>query len=337
MSHCTPLWRIVRTCIIVTLAACAVPLPALGACRVEPVPAGTRIDVTRGIAGIPGRQIQTISPGQTGRFEARFQNRTGSDSTMEFVVRDVAGTDSVAQQPIKIVERGAFGAASWISISCKRVVLKHGETAVVDVIARAPQGQDPGSYYAAVVGSLADTGRASASSTSVTSAIGVQVFFDIPGVRSYAGRIVNSTAPRVLVRHWKPHVEAVSAAYRNDGSVTDTVSGQVVITSFTDRRVASLNMDQAMVLRGGIRKFSGQWKNAPWFGRFEPAIELTRSDGSIVRRRLDPIWVIPAWPYWLLFVAAISLPFLWRMWDRRRIERLLEAHEDARWDDDEQE
>ena len=315
--------------------ALAAPLHAAAACRVEPVPSGTTIDVTNGIAGLPGRQIQRIEPGQVLHFSTRFQNRMGSRIVMDFATRDVEGTSDASAQPLELTEEGPFGASRWITTSCSKVALEHGETAVVDVTATAPLGQDPGSYYAAVVGSVSDTGGAARSSASIASAIGVQIFFDVPGPRVLAGRIVNVRSPRLLVHSRAHHAEVIGAAYRNEGSITDAVSGQVVITSFTDRRVASLNMDQAIVLRGGSRQFVGRWKDLPWFGRFEPVIEMTRSDGSVAKRKLEPIWVIPSWPYWLLLIGAIALPFIWRVWDRRRIDRILSEHHDADWFDDE--
>jgi hypothetical protein len=94
-----------------------------------------------------------------------------------------------------------------------------------------------------------------------------------------------------------------------------------------------LPMKPGVVLRGGSREFRALWADTPWIGRFTPRVELTREDGTLVRRTLPSIWVAPSYPYLFGLVGAIVIPLAWRWRDRRRT-RAWAAYSEARSEDD---
>ncbi len=307
---------------------------AAGSCDVQSVPAGTRVNVTGGIAGLPGRLEQPLAPGQRTAITSRFHNRTGRDLAMTFESRDIGSSPTDPDDFIRVMHDAPFGARSWITLGCTDAVLKHGEMAVVDAEVLAPIDAEPGSYYAAVMGIVGDpVGTTDVSGATLSAAIAVQVFINVPGTRVLAGEIFRTSAPRVVLRSRSERYAGIRASYRNTGNVTDVVAGKVQVNSMFGNRVTVLPMKPGVVLRGGSREFRALWADTPWIGRFTPRVELTREDGTIVRKTLPSIWVAPSYPYLFALVGAIAIPLAWRWRDRRRT-RAWAAHSEAQSEDD---
>lgn len=303
----------------------AAPSVATATCSVE----STNSDVTNGIAGMPGRQDQAIRPGKQLRFEVRFQNRLGRTIDMKFATKDIGSSRTDPDQFIQIVEQAPYGAREWIKLDCGKLQLKHGDIAHVGVVASAPLDAEPGSYYAAVVGApttLPESGSGgNAAKAGINTAIGVQVFFDIPGTRRFEGAIFGAEAPHLVFKHRDTYV-SIRGSYRNDGNMTDVVGGTTRLKSLFGNDVIELEMKPGVVLRAGSRQYRALWSDPPWIGRFTPVIELKRSNGTKVTKRLQPIWIIPSIWYILAVLGALSLPVLWRIYDRRKTRRWMQEY-----------
>ncbi|MCW2956821.1 MAG: hypothetical protein JWO69_1690, partial [Thermoleophilia bacterium] len=64
-------------------------------------------------------------------------------------------------------------------------------------------------------------------------------------------------------------------------------------------------------------------------GRFTAVIEMRGSDGSTEKHELPAIWVVPAWWYLVLVLAAFAVPLALRRRSRRRYDELMARVEAA--------
>lgn len=305
------------------------------------------VEVTNQLAGTPPRIETSLRRGQSGSYCVGFHNRTGK--TLDLAL-DVSSVDADKDgSPVVGVEDAAFGAGSWLDPVTDRIVdLPHGDLAWIRIDASVPADAVTGSSYASITAVEAgdESGAAADSGSRVTpiSSVAIQLFFDVPGNADIAGRFVGARAPRVI--WWDGldvarlgfledlrglGVATVRYAWRNDGNLTDTVQGRVIIESdLGGRKVADLQLPEMVVLRGSTRHFEATWsRDIPFIGRFTPTIEVTDSTGTVHRRKLDPIWVIPSWWYLLALALALGIPVWSKLRSRRRYRALLERVEAA--------
>lgn len=334
--------QLVATCLAALMLATA---PAAGAqapagsddCGAfPPAPDGTlrqsfdSVDVTGGIAGMPPRQVVDVAPGRHVVTCVGFQNRTGKTIDLGLRVADVGSDDE--GRPATQQQSLEFGASSWIELPADAIrALPHGDIAWLQVLVRVPPDAAPGSTYASVVASYRPPPAADRTGVVVQSvpSVAVQLFFDLPGGGSRSGRIMRVRGPRVLwwdgldaarlpllERVRGPGAGTFRARWHNTGEYSDEVVGRLVVESdLTGRDVARIPVEAAVVLRGATRTFEASWsRDIPLVGRFTPTFELRGGDGEVVRRELDPVWVIPSWWY----LAALALALIVPLWVRRR-------------------
>jgi len=313
-------------------------------------------DVTGGIAGIPGRVITDVQPGERTERCIGFQNRTGGLVTFQFSALDVGIGRSGAPTGVS-AEDARHGAATWITLPPQRVTVAHGEIAWVRAGIDVPIDTSGGSSYAEVVAEPVKASE-SGSQTKITPSVAVQLFLDVPGDFVSGGEITEVRSPRVI--WWDgldlgrfpvlddlrgQGIAPIRFKWRNKGSLTDSVSGGVAFeSSLGGREVEDLPISPLVVLRDSSRPFEVTWsRDIPLVGRFTPTVRIATSDGRTITQKLPAIWVIPSWWYLLLLTLAISLPLALRRRSKRRY-RELEARvasaenrvetSDSEWDDD---
>lgn len=321
------------------------------------------VDVNGQIAGTPPRIITDIQRGDAGTLCVGFQNRTGEPISLDIDIANVGIDDKGL--PASKATNAEFGAASWVTPSATKIVdLAHGEMAWIKLAVDVPADAVTGSSYASVVATQrlteAELKEGGSQVRSVPS-IALQVFFDVPGNADYDGRVVDERVPGVV---WWDGLDlgdlpvldklrglgiaTIRFGWRNDGNLSDDVSGTLVVTSdLTGKEVARIKVDKRLVLRGSTRSFDVTWsKDIPMFGRFTPTLEMTGSDGTKRTVELDSIWVIPSWWYLLALGLAIGIPLWLRRRSKRRYNELVERVEaaesraadagaDEDWDSDE--
>ncbi len=309
-------------------------------------------DVTGGIAGIPPRAMIEVVPGQRTSTCIGFINRTGETVRMHLEPIDVAA-GRAGEAPIELEANSPFGVSDWLTVpNTDRTPVEHGQILWVTMDANVPSDATAGSYYSAIQGGVIVENPVG---TTISSSVGVQVFFTIPGDAAASGRIVDARAPRViwwdgfdlgklpvLDRLRGLGVATIRFSWRNTGDYTDEVKGRVVIESaLSGKDVAQLKVDEAIVLRQSERAFKETWsQDIPILGRFTPRIEMQGVGGHTDTVELDPIWVIPSWTYLLALVVALGIPIWLRRRSKRRYDALVarveaaEARADERSDDD---
>lgn len=298
-------------------------------------------DVTGGIAGTPPRASIEVVPGERASTCVGFINRTGDTVRMHLEPIDVAA-GRVGGSPIKLEADSPFGVSDWLQVpATDQVRVDHGQVLWVAMDADVPSDATAGSYYSAIQGNVIVD---DAGGTSISSSVGVQVFFTIPGGAAASGKVSDARAPRVI---WWDGLEVgklpvleklrglgvgtVRFSWQNTGDYTDEINGRVVIESaLSGKDVAQLQVDEVIVLRQSERELKATWSDdIPILGRFTPTIEMRGLDGKVDTVELDPIWVIPSWTYLVALFVAIGVPLWWRRRSKRKYAELLERVEAA--------
>ena len=304
------------------------------------------VDVTGGIAGLPDRVITGLSPGESGTICVGFHNRTGEPLTLAVQAHDLGPNREGQPQPVAPGDAN-FGAASWMDLPADVVKLEHGELAWFAIPIKVPQDTSGGSNYAAVSATIVPPGTKKSGDgiqARVTPSVAVQVYFDVQGDTRRGGKIEDVDSPRIvwwdglgvgdlplLDKFRGRGIAPVRFSWKNTGSYTEEIDGSVRFDSdLSGKTLATQRIDPRFVFRGSSRRFTATWANdIPIIGRFTPEITVKTSDGKLERRKLDPIWVIPAWWYLLLVAAAVALPLWLRRRSRQRYDDLLARVEAA--------
>lgn len=301
------------------------------------------VEVTGGVSALPSRTIVKVGPGQTSQVCVGFQNRTGSTSDLMLSTYDV-GEDRDGS--VITGGAGSYGAASWIQLPATKIKgLADGDIAWLVVDIDVPADATAGSWYASIQAKLPPSAAAQGGvDIQTTKSVATQLFFDIPGDAARSGKVVDVRAPRVI--WWDGPgagelpvlkdlrgmgIAPIRFGWHNTGDYTDLVSGKLKITSdLGGRQMASFDLTERAVLRGGTREFEATWaKDIPIVGRFTPTITMQDGRGREQVVKLDPIWVIPSWWYLLAVVLAIGIPVGIRRRNKRQYRELLARVEAA--------
>lgn len=299
------------------------------------------VENQQAISAIPPRTVIDVEPGVREPICIGFQNRSGHEIDLMVETFNV-GMDKDGA-PLTTDADQLYGAGEWIDLPVRQIKkLKHGDIAWMIVHVDVPKDAAAGSWYASVKATLKPSdGDATGTGIQVQQSRSMitQVFVDVPGERVHGGKIVDVRMPRViwwdglgirdvpvLDRLRGFGVATMHFDWQNQGTVTDMISGDVVIKSdLGGRQVASIPFSEITVMRGAKRTLSVTWShNVPMAGRFTPTIQVRDITGKVHSTKLDSIWVIPAWWYIISLFAAIMIPVTLRRRARRRYNDLLE-------------
>jgi hypothetical protein len=304
-------------------------------------------DAVGGIAAIPPRIVSELLPGQTDTYCVGFQNRGAETIDLAVEALNVAADDEGL--PSSQREAADRGAARWLQLPTHEIRdLGTGDIAWLQVKVHVPDDAIAGSAYASVLATGAQPeGSGSGAHVQSIPSVAAQLFFDIPGDAVRSGRVVDVKSPRVI--WWDgfdlgglPVLERmrglgfadITFAWKNTGAFSSDIGGQLNVTSdLSDKSVARLPVDEAIVLAGSKRRFRVVWReDIPLLGRFTPVLEVRGDSGRVERHELDPIWVIPSWWYIAALVIAIAIPVWLRRRSKRRYRELLARVEAAEID-----
>ena len=288
---------------------------AAARCAIESHP---DTDKRGGIAGIPARTEADITPGMPFEIELLFENRSGGPLRITFGTEDVIAAKDPGDS-ITTVEEGQFGASRWITLSDPACETQHGDVAKVQATIQPPADIGVGSYYAAVTAVPEKGGVAPPGGLKVKAlgSVALQLFLNVPGEENFDGVVVSTKSPKLLQRDRGSFVP-VEILFQNNGNTTDIVDGTVTFKNIFGGDAAVRSFKATPVLRGGRRELRLVWNSPPWLGRFTPTVTLRDERGNNTREiELDPIWVVPPWPYIAGLLLAIIFGVVVRRWQKR--------------------
>jgi hypothetical protein len=302
-----------------------------------------RLKDASGLSGIPPRHDITFDGGRQQQVCVGFQNRSATPADLVLRVDNVGVDEKGA--PFSRPEDASYGAGDWVTLPTRRARdVQPGEIAWLLVDVDVPTDAVAGSWYASIMATQVAPQGGAANQVTQAPAVIVQLFFNIPGDGTRGGDINEVRAPRVVWWDgWKVSsirfmdrfrgqgIAPVRFTWRNGGDYSDTRGGQLVVSSsLTGKVVERVDIPEKVVLRGSERDFEAIWKrNIPMVGRFTAVIEMRGSDGSTEKHELPAIWVVPAWWYLLLVLAAFAVPLALRRRSRRRYDELMARVEAA--------
>ncbi|MBC7633882.1 hypothetical protein [Aeromicrobium sp.] len=261
---------------------------------------------------------------QAGEHVARclgINNRTSGAMHVTLRVVDIEPSRR-AESVLEVVDSYKYGTSSWIQLAQTTLDIAPGEDVLISYTIDVPIGASVGSNY----GGIEVRGKPTRQQgLGVVPSIVSQVLVTVPGEKVTGGRVIGVRGPTVL-KHGSSGVFRFE--YRNEGSVTDHVSGDVKFrSSLGGRVVATSRYQEGRVLRNGARAFTTTWSDAPWIGRFTPTLTV-RTDSGTKQVEFKSVWVVPPTLYVLLLIALIVLAIAAWQWSRWRDRRWL-AEADA--------
>lgn len=207
------------------------------------------------------------------------------------------------------------GLASWIEISENKVQLSPGESRKILLKINVPKEISGGSYYAAIFWSTAPPAGIT-SGAAVSSRLGALVFLRVEGsivenieLQNFgAQKKLNTTFPIIF-----------ETKVKNNGNVYLAPKGEIVIETWTGRKIATLPWNSAglRVLPQGEKIMETKWgEHALWdeikyglFGFYRVSVHI--SYGVPVKELGDitSFWFVPA-PSLVILIAAAVLVVL---------------------------
>ena len=229
-----------------------------------------------------------------------------------------------------------FGASSWISVELDQVTLAPFEKVTFDVTVDPPDDAPVGASYGGIqfdiVGGNGDASASSDQQVALKFQSILQILLTVPGDAQNDLKFL-SAKTRDSFHVGDTSFVSYGLRYRNDGNVTEHVSGKVVIESLFGNTVKSIDLGERLLIRGATGSDRVVWSNVPFFGVFSATAEIKGDDGKIQRREMGRVVILPPWWVLALIAAALIIPPVW-VWWRRRQEWLLYM-DDEYWDEEE--
>lgn len=236
-------------------------------------------------------------PGETLLAEITLENETQAPL-------ELSGTVEAFVPGAKKSEREFFssdeGLASWIALSDTKAQLLPGENKKISLKIDIPKEISGGSYYAAVFWSIAPP-EGVASGAAVSSRLGALIFLRVEG-EIVENIEIQNFGPQKRFNISFPIV--FETKIRNNGNVYLAPKGEIVIETWTGRKIATLpwNSSGGRVLPQGDRIIETKWgEHDLWneikyglFGFYRVSIHI--SYGAPIKEAGDitSFWFVPA-------------------------------------------
>jgi hypothetical protein len=195
-------------------------------------------------------------------------------------------------------------------VSPRRLDLRSGESALVDVTFDVPDKREPGDHQVALV-FLAPSVR-SPGNIQVNRGIGAPVYVTVPGPVDDSVRLDDLSAPGWL---WRGHAPTVTASLSSTGTVHRDFRGDTALAVGTPGH--SGHFGDFTVSRGARRVVSTTW-DAPLVCVCHPSVTVTNEDG-VVQTLSTRVVVLPWWA--LAGVSLLALGTAFVLLRRRRPAR----------------
>lgn len=206
--------------------------------------------------------------------------------------------------------------AKWITVSVKPITLAPQQRGNLEFAINVPKdGAQPGGHYGVIL--LSTIPPSEAGKVGIASQIGALILVNVSGQVSEAGTIAEFGFVRKQL--WYNYLPVdLFLRFENDGNTHLRPTGDLVITNWYGRQVASLkvNEDFRSVLPKSIRRFGFGWQRSPvdpgdpeivkeWknfaFGKYKAMLILTYGSKNQVLTETREFFV---WPWRLIAAFA---------------------------------
>ena len=268
-----------------------------------------------------------MKPGETTSRDIMLSNRTGDTITIQFSVEDIQGSQD-GQAPTFLGDRdSAYGARHWLTPELTSITLKQAETLTMSVNITVPETTEPGGHYAAVLASTQSISNQSGSALNITSRIPADFLITVAGAMNEDGSLNPPQVP--FFSEYGPI--DIGLIFNNIGNVHLKPHGQINIKNFLGRVVASIPVQDWVVLPQSSRSFASTWDTHYLFGRYTAEAVINYGDGktAIVA---SSFWVIP-WKIILAVIAALIIFVFLLAWvtrERRQQRRAMREEREPR-------
>ncbi|MBC7632032.1 hypothetical protein [Aeromicrobium sp.] len=319
--------------VLCLVAACGAPAPASANVVRTQNPPNT--DPTGQLSISPGRIETDVQPGVRTTQKITLVNDSDQEIDVSVIATDL-GQSSDPRNVAQRVEKGEFGAGSWLTPEITDFRMKPFELVAFLVVIDPPTDATVGTSLGGLAidssiasGAIGTANEPEGATAPILLAEGLlQIFLTVPGDVDHKLRIVDVDLRDKYV-FGSQRFAIWNVTFANAGTVNEHVAGRVDITSVFGNAAHSEKIDDYVVLRGARRTVRVVWSDIPAIGAFTATAKVHGDNADRIEASSERLVIFPWWLIVILLVAVLA-PFLYLWWRRRQDWRQYLA-EDA-WD-----
>lgn len=315
--------------VLAVMMTVGAPVFAVAAPAPAPTPNGS---AGQGLEISPPVMELSADPGQTVTASIRVRNVTKGELIAKGKADDFgAGSGEDGQPKLLLDETGStrFSLKFWVQgVPDLRLAPQELKTNVIKIV--VPANAEPGGHFGvvrftAVPPNLEGTGVA------LSASVGALILLRVSGTVTEKASLAEfssglRTSPELFKK--KSFFEHGPVDFlvrvRNEGSVHEKVKGTIDITSWTGKKVATVQVNDkgGNVLPDSVRRFDQRLDKKQLFGHYTAKLALNYSNGKSLTGKIG-FWVIP-WKLILLgLVGLIVFGFIMKVALRRYNDHII--------------
>jgi hypothetical protein len=243
----------------------------------------------------PGKTELEIKPGESQTVNITVTNRMGVDKIFNLDVEDFTGSKTTDQTIVLLgTEHGPYSLRDFFSYPQPKIVLKHGQRAVIPVTVTIPKDAQPGGRYGSVIVSTATVKGTTTGtgSSAIVSRVGALFFVKIPGDVKEEGMLKDFSTINNKVFFTSSPID-FQILYENHGSIYLNPYGEINIKNILGKEVGTVEIRPWFALPDSLRLRQVSWDRSLLFGRYTAHLVLNRGYDNIVDTKDVVFYVIP--------------------------------------------
>ena len=240
------------------------------------------------------KKSDLISITNRSKFEVQIQSQVE-----DFVMGDEEGTPQFLPQG-----SGTTSLATWVKVSLSKFTLAPLETKAVSFQISVPKDAEPGGHYAAIFFKTLPKKAVKETTLGVAGRVGTLVLVEVTGEVKKTGEIVEFKAPKIVNRG----PVNFKVRFKNTGTVHFQPKGAIKISSWFNKNLAEIPLQEHEVLPNSIRLLWGKWDCRYLFGLYKANLEMKDGEGKVLTASVR-FFAFP-WKIVLIVLAGIFILFV---------------------------
>jgi hypothetical protein len=277
-------------------------------------PLGAVSSPTQGLQISPAVIEINAQPGQTVNFQLKLTDISGGALNAHMTVNDFGAKNEQGDPEIILdtSETSQYSMRQWVSPQ-PDVKLSSQQTKIFAMTINVPKDAEPGGHYAIIRFTGQQDNPVGGARVAQAASIGTLILMRIGGNISDSLRFADFYASQNGAKHKLFYASPItfSQRLRNEGSVHEKPTGQVVVKNLFGKTVATLETNPKLhnVLPASTRRFDEVWKGKFLVGPYHVDAKIKYGPQARVITSTLTIWFFP-WRELLYLLGAVIILLL---------------------------
>ncbi len=264
---------------------------------------------TQGLQISPAIIDINAQPGQTINFELKLTDISGGALNAHMTVNDFGAKNEAGDPEIILdtAETSQYSMRQWVGPQAD-IKLSSQQTKIFSMVISVPKDAEPGGHYAIIRFTGQQDNPGGGAKVAQAASVGTLILMRVSGNISESLRFLDFYASKNGQRGNIFYSTPITFTQRlrNEGSVHEKPTGQVIVTNVFGKVVTSFEINSGLhnVLPGSIRRFDEEWKGKFLVGAYRAETKIKYGPQGRLITSAITLWFVP-WRELLVLLGLV--------------------------------